>query len=48
MFWNLLKISETPFVGFASIGPTGTPKEKVHSFGRFHTPSVRRAGTILS
>lgn len=30
------------------MGPTGTPGEKQHVFGRFHTVSERRAGTILS
>lgn len=41
-------ISDTPLVGFASIGPMGTPGIKLHVSRRFHTPSLRRAGTILS
>lgn len=46
--WNLFKISDTPFVGFASIGPIGIPGVKLHVFERFHTPPLRRAGTSLS
>jgi len=46
--WNLFTISDTPLVGFANIGPTGTPSVKLHVCGRFHTPPLRRAGTILS
>jgi len=48
MSWNLFSISATPLVGFASMGPIGTPNVKLQVFGRFHTPTVRRAGTIMS
>lgn len=48
MSWNLSTISDTPLVGLANMGPTGIPGEKLHVFGRFHTPAARRVGTILS